>query len=293
MAKPRPFLFLRIETNLFSILNIFLLLVGLTSQASASTDDLRAMSFNLQTRLSPFEVGPWATRKQMIADLLRRERVDVLATQEATRSMIDDLNHLLPEFSWVGVGRDDGADGGEFNAIFYRRDRLSLKQSGTFWLAPDANTPGAKGWDAVLPRIATWAKFTAVTSGKEFEVLNTHFDHIGSQAREESARLLLGRFGWRLRDAILILGDFNSQPGSSPYTLLSSLAPDLRDARTTVAPEGPSWTFPTLGPPQQQIDFVFVSNALLVSRYRHIEEDRGAPHPRSDHLPILVEFNWR
>ena len=81
----------------------------------------------------------------------------------------------------MGVGRDDGAEKGEFMAVYYLRDRFELLDSGTFWLS---ETPDkvSRGWDGACNRTVTWVELKDRKSGKEFFYFNTHLDHKGKGA---------------------------------------------------------------------------------------------------------------
>ena len=128
----------------------------------------------------------WDKRKEFLADQIRSQEPDVLGIQEGLLHQVAFLAESLPDYEYVGVGRDDGKKKGEF----YNSRKLRLTDSGTFWLS---ETPSkvSVGWDAALPRICTWARFLPAAGGKSLVVFNTHFDHKGAKARYESARLIL------------------------------------------------------------------------------------------------------
>ncbi|RYD45905.1 MAG: endonuclease/exonuclease/phosphatase family protein, partial [Verrucomicrobiaceae bacterium] len=159
----------------------------------------------------------WQQRAPVIAGLIRFHEFDVLGTQEAFHHQLLDLQKLLPDYAYVGCGRDDGKEAGEHAAIFYRKDKFTLLDSGTFWLSQTPEKPG-KGWDADLPRICTWAKLRKNGDGKVLFAFNTHFDHRGVQARLESARLIVARIREIAKDEPVILtGDFNVDQTSESY----------------------------------------------------------------------------
>jgi len=149
------------------------------------------MSFNI--RLNTAHDGPnaWPYRKDLAASMVLLHQPDIVGLQEALPDQVDDLAARLPDFAWLGVGRDDGARKGEFAAIFYRRARLTLLDQGTFWLSKTPDVPGSLGWDACCIRIVTWAKVMDVATDAVFFFYNTHFDQAGAVARRESARWLL------------------------------------------------------------------------------------------------------
>ena len=42
---------------------------------------------------------------------------------------------------WIGVGREDGKQAGEFISIFYRKERLEPLEHDTFWLSEQPDVP--------------------------------------------------------------------------------------------------------------------------------------------------------
>ncbi len=184
---------------------------------------LRVMSFNLRYNNTGDGPNAWPHRKAWVAQLIRFHDADVIGVQEALDGMLADLDTLLPEFARVGVGRADGKTKGEYSAILYKRDRLEVLENKTFWLSPTPEVPGSKGWDAALERIATWGRFRDRATGCAYVHLNTHFDHIGEQARQESARLIRERLA--SIDAaglpLIMTGDLNSRPTSVGYRIFT------------------------------------------------------------------------
>ena len=161
--------------------------------------------------------------------MIRFYGFDVLGVQEAKPSQMSDLR-TMPGFASVGVGRD-GGDRGEYSAIFYRTDRLRVLDSGTFWLSETPDTV-SKGWDAALNRICTWAKMKDRRTGRVFYFFNTHFDHVGREARLRSAELLAGRIRAVAGDKypVLCTGDFNAHAESEPVAVMKTVLRDAREA---------------------------------------------------------------
>jgi endonuclease/exonuclease/phosphatase family metal-dependent hydrolase len=240
---------------------------------------------------------------------------DIVGMQEALRTQIDDLAQRLPQYEWIGVGRQDGKDAGEFTPVFYNRDRLELLEKSTFWLSDMPDKAGSRGWDAALPRIVTWAKFKQKPNGAEFYLFNTHFDHLGPTARLESAKLLRSKVATVARDQpAVVIGDFNCQSNSPPYQWLigneqplpadaGTSAPatpghapskeSLADAmhRTRLAHHGPTTTwngFKALVP-GRKIDHIFIRGPMTVEQHAVLADHWDGRFP-SDHLPVLVEI---
>lgn len=267
-----------------------------------ATAPLRTMSFNLRYDTPSDGPNAWPHRRDWVAGLVRFHEADVVGVQEALATMLADLDARLPGFARIGVGRADGRAGGEFSAILYRTDRLELLGGGTFWLSPTPDTPGSKGWDTAIERVATWARFRDRRTGCRYVHLNTHFDHIGEEARQESARLIRRRLAALAGDLpIVMTGDLNADPRSAPYRILTSdtlagaIAP-LRDAfRVSRAGHyGPTstWTEFRAIEPERRIDYVLVSPSVEVLTHGILPDSWDGRFP-SDHLPVLASLAIR
>jgi endonuclease/exonuclease/phosphatase family metal-dependent hydrolase len=258
---------------------------------------LRVMTFNIRYDNPEDGVNAWPNRRDRVAGLVRFHGADAVGVQEAEAHMLRELDARLPGFARVGVGRTDGHEEGEFSAILYRTARLELLASGTFWLSPTPDVVGSKGWDAAIERVATWARFRDRATGCTFVHLNTHFDHIGDRAREESARLVRMRLSSLAAGLPVVLtGDLNVPPTHAAYrvftrdTIAGAIAP-LADAfHVTATPHyGPTatWTEFKAIEPGQRIDYVMVSPGVVVQSHG-ILSDRWDDRFPSDHLPVLA-----
>jgi endonuclease/exonuclease/phosphatase family metal-dependent hydrolase len=270
-------------------------------ETSAATP-LRVMSFNLRLDLASDGPNAWPYRRDWVASLIRFHAPDAVGVQEALAHMLTQLDSLLPGFSRVGVGRADGRSGGEFSAILYRTDRLELLDSGTFWLSPTPEVPGSKGWDAAIERIATWARFRDRLTGCDYLHLNTHFDHVGERARQESARLIRQRLPTLAGDLPnIVTGDLNADPQSSAYRVftrdtLGDRNLPLHDAFTVSrgGHYGPTSTWNAFKAiePGRGIDYVLVSGDITVRTHGILPDAWDARFP-SDHLPVLASIDVR
>ena len=228
---------------------------------------------------------------------MRFHGADVVGVQEALAHMLTDLDARLPGFARVGVGRTDGRTKGEFSAILYRTDRLALLDSGTFWLSPTPQTVGSKGWDAAIERVATWARFRDRLTGCRYLHLNTHFDHMGEQARQESARLIRRRLATLANGLpVVMTGDLNADPTSASYRILSrdtiaDALPPLADgfvvSRSGNYGPTSSWTAFRAIEPGRRIDYILVSAPVTVLSHGILPDSWDGRFP-SDHLPVLA-----
>ena len=211
--------------------------------------------------------------------------------QEATLIQMKDLKAGLPNYDYVGVGRDDGATKGEFSAIFYKSSEMKVLQENTFWLSETPEKVSV-GWDAALPRICTYAKFELMASKKQFWHFNTHFDHMGEIARDESAKLMVSKIKALMDgvDAVVLSGDFNAEPHEEPILVLNH---SFEDPADRVKPQGPVGTFSGFqldAPLDRRIDCIFTKN-MEVKTYRHIDTKRANGRWISDHLPVFLSFD--
>jgi endonuclease/exonuclease/phosphatase family metal-dependent hydrolase len=275
---------------------------GRGSAALPAALPLRVMTFNIRLDLASDGPNAWPHRRDWVAALIRFHGADVVGVQEALAAMLTDLDARLPGFARVGVGRADGRSGGEFSAILYRTNRVELLDSGTFWLSPTPEVAGSKGWDAAIERVATWGRFRDRHTGCRYVHLNTHFDHIGEQARQESARLI------RLRLAalagglpVIVTGDLNAEPTSAPYRIFTRDAipsglPPLRDAHDVSRDghygPGSTWTAFRAIEPGRRIDYVLVSEPIAVLAHG-VLTDRWDDRFPSDHLPVLASLETK
>ena len=259
---------------------IIISLFAVAAAISVSAQELNVGSFNIRND-RPFKEGDerkrdyasydgWNDRKAQLCDMINLEAFDIFGSQEVRKHQLDDMLAMLPDYDYIGVGRDFGDDRGEFSPILYRKDVLEKLDGGTFWLSPTPDVP-SKGWDAKYNRICTWGHFVHKASGKKICFMNVHFDHRGVQARIESAKLMLDYVKKNCKGmSVIISGDFNVTQTSDSYKVLanSKILKDSYDvASVRFAPTG---TFNSFNPKRyttHRIDHIFVSKKLKVSRW--------------------------
>lgn len=282
-----------------------LLLAGLSAAScgtstktdtGADSSELRVMTFNI--RYANPDDGPdyWDNRREAVVRMVGDVKPGVMGIQEGLAPQVAFLDSALTGYSYVGVGRDDGKQAGEYAAVFYNDSLYAPVADGHFWLGENPDS-AALGWDAVCIRIATWVKLKEKATGREFLVFNTHFDHIGVMARQESAKLLLSRvheFG----DSIptVIMGDFNF-PVTDPSLAPLVNAPTFCEARATARtkPQGDSLPAVTYrgfghGEPGELIDHIFCQK-FTPETYEVITSGYGVPY-LSDHMPVLAVLKY-
>jgi endonuclease/exonuclease/phosphatase family metal-dependent hydrolase len=259
--------------------------------------DLNVMTFNIRFNNPKDSANAWPNRKDYAASQVLFHHTHILGVQEALNDQILDLQDRLKQYKYIGVGREDGKTKGEYSAIFYDTTRLRLLEGSTFWLSENPTVVGKAGWDAALPRIVTWARFRDKKTKKIFYHFNTHFDHMGQQARKESARLLLQK----VKDIagntpVIVTGDFNATPTSEPVqVLLNSSDPNRLTDTKAISKQphyGPSGTFNAFGPKEtsnEPIDWIFVKNGVTVLQHATLSQTWNGRFS-SDHFPVFARL---
>ncbi|EON75191.1 hypothetical protein ADIS_4362 [Lunatimonas lonarensis] len=280
-----------IKSTFFLFLGLFAFALGVQAQSVS----LKVATFNIRYANPGDDPDTWENRRQAAVDLIRFHEFDIFGIQEGLHSQVKDLERMLPGFAYVGVGRDDGAEKGEYSCIFYHAGKYDVLDGGTFWLAEDTTKPN-KGWDAALPRIVTWAKFKDKATGDVFFHFNTHFDHRGWEARVQSAQLILEKVA-ELSDPanpVIVTGDFNVDQDSDPYKVMRD-APGFSDthdvARIRYANNGTFNSFDNTKSSDKRIDHIFVNDKISVKRYGILTDTYHNRYP-SDHFPVMAEIYW-
>lgn len=278
------------------IVTFFLLLVnGLTFAQSEQPHTLKAMSFNIRMNTVKDGVNQWSNRKEWVSKLVQFNDIDVVGMQEVLHSQLVDLQESLIAYNSVGVGRE-GDTKGEYSPIFYLKNKYELLQSGTFWLAEDPLAVGSKSWDSSLPRIATWVELKDRVNDKVFIFINTHFDHIGQEARIQSVKVIKDKLKSIASkgQSIVFTGDFNVSPENVVYQdILDSGFHDSRLLATNVFDLGYTFNAWNIEAPKtNRIDYIFnKGNDLAVWKYQELDVQRGSLFA-SDHYPVVVQFRW-
>lgn len=232
----------------------------------------------------------WGQRFPEAARLIQFQDLDLFGTQEAKFHQLNELTDSLPGYKWVGVGRDDGKLGGEFSAIFYKQAKYKLLKSGNFWMSTVTDKPN-KGWDAMFPRLCTWAQFKEVKTGFTFYFFNLHMDHVGVVARRESAKLVLQKVKQMAGNIPTILtGDFNVDQLSDSYAVINDSGL-LKDTYVLspikLAPSSTFNSFDANTAGDKRIDHVFVTKDFKVLRYGILTNTYHGRVP-SDHYPVVA-----
>ena len=274
---------------------LLFLLLSFCIHAVQAEDSVSVMTFNIRYDNGSDGLNAWSLRKENVGTMLQYYEPDILGMQEVLHNQLEDIRAMLPQYDFVGVGRADGKEDGEYSSLFYKKEKYTLVGSGTFGLSEQPDQIGLKGWDAACERIVTWAILRDKKSGQEIAVFNTHFDHIGIIARRESSKLLLSSIEKLADDRpVVVTGDFNgAQDSESIQLLIEGNLIDSRSVSTIVY--GPSYSFHDFGRLEENqrniIDYIFIKGNVEVDKYRIIDD--SACGYLSDHNPIEIKLRIR
>lgn len=270
------------------------------------------MTFNI--RYGTADDGPnhWRHRREAVIDVIDRRGEDFVGLQEALRFQIDEIVAGVPRYAFVGVGRDDGVDAGEFCAILYDASawKPDPEHSGTFWLSDTPEAVASTSWGNGVTRICTFARFDRVGDGEPGAVwiYNTHWDHRSQPSRERSAVLIAQRIAERANteEPVVLMGDFNAGEANAAIVYLTGVA--RIDGRVTPAPLVDSFrvthpratgvgTFCGFDPTNtsgQKIDSVFVQRRATVLDAAIVRDavPGDAGRAPSDHFPVTARVSW-
>lgn len=285
-------------------MRIFIILsVLLVSSCTMKRQTLQVMSYNIRLDTEADSVNQWKNRPEKVIGLIKKYKPDLFGVQEALHNQMLDLQNGLSEYSYVGVGRDDGKEKGEYSAIFYKKEKFEVLLQNTFWLSETPEVPGSKSWDAAITRVVTLAILKDKITGKQFLYANTHFDHIGKEARRNSSTLIKNLISNSIKVfstqnenqelPVIVSGDFNSEPTDAPYlTLTNGEHFSLRDSRPADNLTGTFCGFELNKMECKTIDYIFHSEDWKASNYQVIQDNDGTYYP-SDHLPVLVTLSLK
>jgi endonuclease/exonuclease/phosphatase family metal-dependent hydrolase len=220
--------------------------------------------------------------EERIAEVIAALDVDVIGLQELDlnrrrSARVDQARLIADQLGWHRYFHPALQKGDEhFGDAILSRYQMRLRQakelpSVTTRLCPE-------------PRAAIWVEVESPIG--KVQVINTHLG-LGRRERLMQAELLagpewLGEVG--TTDPLVLLGDFNSLPGSP---LFQVLARRLRDVRTLVSPPPRLRTFPTRFP-SLAVDHIFVSGSFRVDSVAVIRN--AGTRIASDHFPLVADL---
>ncbi len=273
----------------------YILLILIPILSSCKSENLTVLSYNIRLNVESDEGNAWPYRRNFLVSQLKFYGPDIFGIQEGLPEQVAFIDEQLNNYGFVGIGRD-GESGGEYSALFYKKDRFNVLENNTFWLSETPDTV-SMGWDAACRRICTYAHFLDKKSYNKFWVFNTHLDHKGLIARIESVKLISKKIEeLGIGDELVILtGDFNDTPDSELIKLTEQRFSNSEDIcqLTSFGPCGTFNGFDFYNPVTIKIDYIFIKNPVQCSVLKHavLSDSKDCKYP-SDHLPVFTELSF-
>ncbi len=250
---------------------------------------IRVMSFNVRTQTPHDEKQQFIFRADFLCSTIRRLCPDMIGIQELTPFMRGLMIERLPEYAFVGGGRETDRLG-ESPCIAFLQKKWMAERLSTEILSLTPHIPGTTfGLDqSPCPRAFSSCDFMPVDGGTPVRVMNIHTDHVGVRARELEISQLLQFY--HAQQALrpmptLITGDFNALPDSEEMKLLMDHA-CLRDISASV----PGTFHDYDRKPPQKIDYIFACQSWSVQRVWTLHEKQNGLF-LSDHDPIIADLS--
>ena len=268
-----------------------------SEQYISTSDTLKIATYNIRIK-TPADINArsWENRKAYVAQLINSNKFDVFGVQEiANSTQENDLSTLLPTYSFLSKGRDNTAGtSGERISIFYNKVRFTEENSGFFFLSETPDV-ASKGWDAALNRICVWMRLYDTITKKSFYFFNVHFDHMGTTARTESAKLVIAKIKEIAGDNYVVCGgDFNASAYETAVHAEMKLYMDDSMEISETIPTGSVGTFNgwnitlTTFTESNKIDYIYCKKVQVIS-YSVLNDKFVAETYPSDHFPVMIK----
>ena len=277
-------------------------LIAAAPALSSRADDaggkgLRVMTYNLRYA-SMKGSEAWPDRRPAMKALLKQQAPDIMGTQEGVYHQLRDLAADLPEYDWIGTGRDGGSRG-EFMAIYYRRERFEPLAYDHFWLSDTPEVIASSTWGNTNRRMVTSVRFKDRRSDKVFHSWNTHLDHALQPAREKAAELIKTRLAKiPSNEPVILMGDFNAEATRNPVYDTLTRGIGFTDSWFTAAQRKNETlnSFNGFAKPvfnSARIDWILYRGDAEVTSAEVVVD--GSPEGRqpSDHHPVLARMTWK
>ncbi|SLN42283.1 Endonuclease/Exonuclease/phosphatase family protein [Roseivivax jejudonensis] len=243
-----------------------------------------------------WSVGDWEARAPALDAALKATGADLVAFQEMetfeggnsdarnlARSHLLDAN---PGYAAAAIGPWRRFPSTQ--PIFYRPDRLELRDQGWFFFSDMPDTIYSRTFDGSYPAFASWAEFVD-PAGRAFRVVNVHFDAGSGENRLKSARLVARRIAPWIDDGqpVLLMGDLNARAGAPTLDILAEAGLDFAPI------DGATFHFDLGINLFGAIDHIAASDRFERVTDPVVLRRRFAGDWPSDHYPVVADYRLR
>jgi len=275
-----------------------IVLVLAASCGGARPPDFTILTFNvLCSFCDTANYDPWEARLEAFRDILKRHDPDIFGLQELfTAEEVRQIGQRAPGYGAVYFSDPERRLLVDYPdaALYYRESLFELRESGVYWLSETPDVPWSGGWaNAQIWRLVAWARLRYRPDGRELYAATVHVDN-NHPNQEKSAPLMLGRTAaFAATIPAILVGDFNSKPGSTAYAALAAGLTDAYEAaekRDVLHDEAQAPAYDAA----QRIDHIFLSGPrpIRVTRWS-VDLFRYGAQRRypSDHFAISARIS--
>lgn len=254
---------------------------------------IRILSANIRTSLAKDGENDWTRRRELCAEVIERQRADVVCFQEMTGEQLEYLASRLPAYAAV-CALDRPGVGWPVNTVFYRRGAFRPRSIGAYWLSETPHVPGSRSWESDCIRLATWVHLAPADGSPELRILNTHLDHVSQRARENQARLLEeDAAAWPPDFSQILTGDMNCSSSNPALRLLldAGWRDSYAEVHGTLEP-GPTFhrfQGPACAEPLGTIDWILCRGPVRALQAAIVRDSSGGRYP-SDHYFVSADL---
>lgn len=231
-----------------------------------SGDRIHLLTFNIRYQGGDASPHTWEERRPLVKRVLRTEQPTVLFTQEGLFGQLQDVLEDLRGYDWIHLGRLGGSQS-EATAIMWVRDRLKVLEYDHLWLSDTPRLIGSKGWGNNVVRMLTWIRFEDLRTGKDFYVVNNHFDHRSEESRQKGAQMNLDVIA-PFESPVVVAGDFNNTPDTAIHQILTDggLVDTMLAAEEQVTPVYGTWNGwdPVPTEEERRIDWILTTPDIRI-----------------------------
>ena len=206
----------------------------------------------------------WCRRQSAVCGTIKDYQPDFFGIQEAHFGWMRCISGKLGDtYAFVGIGKDDGKNKGEFSPVFYNKHIFEVVERLDFWLSETPDVPSL-GWDGSENRTCSGALFRNKKTNEEIAVFK--------------------KYG---KIKTVLMGDFNVTPDSDIYRIF--LDGGFTDTRSIAESSNNVNSFHFFGGSSKMIDFIFEKNINSVSSVKTVTDLTDGRYP-SDHYPVVADF---
>ena len=252
---------------------------------------MKVMTFNLRFENDFDGENSWHQRRGLVVEIINRYQPAVLGTQEGKWGQLKYLREQLPDYEVVMPGRTPDKKI-QSPTLFFRKAECSIEAGRDMWLSKTPDVYLSKSWDSAFPRMLSFAMIRIEKSYRKIIAAVTHLDNLGVEARFEQAKIISN---WADQQGvpIILMGDFNDEPGSPAHQVLTLPKTMLCDTWEMVEGNEDKESFTHHGftgiPQLSRMDWILVDPGFKVKAAHVIHDVFDGRYP-SDHFPYLADI---